>query len=139
MVHGWSRTDEHMSAMYGHVDHMEIPWMGGRAIDMQKLLNRWGSVLDDMQEALSDIVKRGLLYRRMLNSEVLREDLANFRRAKAEGEGAKNYTHEFLRRSIDQYIVFGRRDKNLADRQQAFRQATFRESRCRPRGQYCCC
>ena len=64
MVYDWLRTDEHMSVMYGHVDLLEIPWMGDRANDMQKLCNCWDNVLDNMQEALSDIVKRDLLYPR---------------------------------------------------------------------------
>ena len=46
MVYDWLRTDQHMSVMYGHFDLTEIPWMGDKAMDMQKFLNCWGSVLE---------------------------------------------------------------------------------------------
>ena len=66
---------------------------------MQKLLNCWDSVLENMQEALSDIVKRDLLYRRMMSSVALKEDRAHFRREKAKGEDTESYTYSFLHKA----------------------------------------
>ena len=123
MLLDWLRTDEHVSVVYGHADLMDIPWTGGRAQDTQKFLGVWDNVLDNLTEGLSEKVKRGLLYRRMLLSSALKEDVSHFRREKAKGEGAENYTYAFLRLSIERFIANDRQDKNLADRQHALRQA----------------
>ena len=56
MVLDWFRTDEHMSVVYGHADLMDIPWMGGRAQDMQRFLGMWDNVLDNLTEELSEKV-----------------------------------------------------------------------------------
>ena len=89
---------------------------GGHASDTQKLLNCWDRGLGNMHEELSDHVKRGLLYRRVVSSVSLKEGLAHFRREKAKGEDAESYTYSFQRLSIERLIANDRQDKNLADR-----------------------
>ena len=88
-----------------------------------KLLKCWSSFLDSMQETHSDMAKRDLLYRRMVSSVVSKEELTRFRQEKAKGEGADNYTPSYLHKSIERLIANDRQDKNLADRENALRQA----------------
>jgi hypothetical protein len=123
MVYDWLRTDEHMSLVYGHAGLMEIPWMGDRAQDMQKFLGVWGSVSTISPRSSLTGSSGACCTGACCCSVALKEDLAHFRREKAKGEGAENYTYSFLRKSIERFIANDRQDKNLADRQHALRQA----------------
>jgi hypothetical protein len=71
----------------------------------------------------------GLLYRRMISSEALKEDLAHFQWERAKGEGAENYTSRF-RKSINKFIASDKQDKNLADRQHAPAASSVGQIRC---------
>ena len=97
--------------------------MGDRAQDMQRFLNCWDSVIENMDDELKPKTKRDVFYRKLSVSKELSEDLAHYRRQKARGEGTENFTYEFLRLSVERFIANDRQDKNLADRQNALRQA----------------
>ena len=66
--------------------------MGDRAQDMQRFLNCWDSVIENMNDDLKPKTKRDVFYRKLMGSKVLGEDLAHYRREKARGDSAENYS-----------------------------------------------
>ena len=91
--------------------------------EMENFLSHWDFIVDNMEEAVTDNVKRDLIYVQMNKSKALAEDMAHFRR---QVMGHPDRTYEYLRRSIERHLENTKQEKNRLDRANAFKQGKGR-------------
>ena len=108
-----NHTTDHASDM---VDLVNLQWFGDE--NMTKFRYVWDSCVQSMYPRLPDDTLRDILYKKLLPSKVLREDLARFDRQE---QGHPHRTYAWLRSRIDYHILRQLQDKNQAEKAAMFK------------------
>jgi hypothetical protein len=71
-----------MSTARGYCDLSDLEWLGDDPVEMQEFSDRWGRILDNLEEAerISEKTKQDLFYRQVPKSKILESEVAWFRR-----------------------------------------------------------
>ena len=91
-----------------------MKWLGDAR--MQDFLDQWDHVTENMEEQLTDKARRGMFYRKIKDSQALKEDLAHFNR----NRHGPDYTYQFLRDAVTRYIDIAHQEKQLAARKASY-------------------